>query len=98
VPAILEKLLIPYIGSKVLCLALGLDKPMTKRVLAYHDLPTPDFQTFEHVDEPLDDKMQFPLFIKPSREGTGMGVTAKSIVKNEVELREQVAFMINRYH
>jgi D-alanine-D-alanine ligase len=97
VPAILEKLRIPYTGSKVLCLALGLDKPMTKRVLTYHDLPTPDFQTFERVDEPLDEKMQFPLFVKPSREGTGMGVTAKSIVNNEAELREQVGLMINRY-
>ncbi len=97
VPAILEKLQIPYTGSKVLCLALGLDKPMTKRVLTYHDLPTPDFQTFERVDEPLDPKMVFPLFVKPSREGTGMGVTAKSIVRNEGELREQVGLMLNRY-
>lgn len=98
VPAILEKLQIPYTGSKVLCLALALDKPMTKRVLTYHDLPTPDFQTFERVDEPLDPKMQFPLFVKPSREGTGMGVTAKSIVKSEEELREQVGLILNRYH
>jgi len=97
VPAILEKLRIPYTGSKVLCLALGLDKPMTKRVLTYHDLPTPDFQTFERVDEPLDEKMKFPLFVKPSREGTGMGVSAKSIVKNEAELREQVSLIIERY-
>ncbi|MDY6845749.1 MAG: hypothetical protein SVP52_01270 [Chloroflexota bacterium] len=98
VPAILENLRIPYTGSKVLCLALGLDKPMTKRVLTYHDLPTPDFQTFERVDEPLDKKMQFPLFVKPSREGTGMGVSAKSIVQNEAELREQVRQIIARYH
>ncbi|MFN2219210.1 MAG: D-alanine--D-alanine ligase, partial [Anaerolineae bacterium] len=33
VPAILEMLQIPYTGSKVLTLALSLDKPMTKRVL-----------------------------------------------------------------
>ncbi len=98
VPAILEKLGIPYTGSKVLSLALALDKPMTKRVLTYHDLPTPDFQTFERVDEPLDPKMQFPLFVKPSREGTGMGVTAQSIVNNETQLREQVRLMIDRYH
>jgi D-alanine-D-alanine ligase len=97
VPAILEKLQIPYTGSQVLCLALALDKPMTKRVLTYHDLPTPDFQTFERVDEPLDERMNFPLFVKPSREGTGMGVSAQSIVKNEAELREQVGLIINRY-
>jgi len=98
VPAILEKLQIPYTGSKVLCLALALDKPMTKRVLTYHDLPTPDFQSFEREDEPLDEKMTFPLFVKPSREGTGMGVSAQSVVNNEAELRDQVGLIINRYH
>ena len=34
VPALLEMLRIPYTGSKVMTLALALDKPMTKRVLA----------------------------------------------------------------
>jgi len=45
IPAILEKLQIPYTGSKVLTLALALDKPMTKRILAWHNLPTPEFQS-----------------------------------------------------
>jgi len=98
VPALLEMLRIPYTGSKVLTLALALDKPMTKRVLAYHDLPTPAFQVFERPDEPLSKDMSFPLFVKPSREGTGMGVSAKSIVHDEAELREQVAYIIERYN
>ncbi len=97
VPALLEMLRIPYTGSKVLALALALDKPMTKRVLTYHDLPTPDFQSFERPDEPLSEGMRFPMFVKPSREGTGMGVSAKSIVNNEAELREQVAYIIEKY-
>jgi D-alanine-D-alanine ligase len=97
VPAILEMLRIPYTGSKILTLALTLDKAMTKRVLTYHDLPTPPFQAFERDDELLNDDMTFPLFVKPSREGTGMGVTSKSIVNNQEELREQVRYVIERY-
>jgi D-alanine-D-alanine ligase len=97
VPAFLEMLQIPYTGSKVLTMSLSLDKPMTKRVLTYHDLPTPAFQSFERVDEPLADDMKYPMFVKPSREGTGMGVSAKSIVNNDDELREQVAYIIERY-
>ncbi len=97
VPAILEMLRIPYTGSKVLTLSLALDKPMTKRVLTYHDLPTPPFQAFERVDEPLSQEMQFPLFVKPSSEGTGMGISAKSIVQNDEEMREQVAHVLERY-
>jgi D-alanine-D-alanine ligase len=97
IPVFLEMLRIPYTGSKVLTLALALDKPMTKRVLIYHDLPTPLFQSFERVDEPLAPEMKFPLFVKPSREGTGMGVSAKSIVNNDAELREQIAYIHKRY-
>ena len=98
VPALLEMMRIPYTGSRVLTLALTLDKPMTKRVLYWHDLPTPAFQNFERVDEPLQGDLKFPLFVKPSSEGTGMGVSAKSVVHNEEELREQLAITIGKYH
>ncbi len=97
VPALLEMLRQPYTGSGVLTLALTLDKPMTKRVLAFHDLPTPAFQVFERADEPLDDDLRFPLFVKPSREGTGMGVSGQSIVHDERELREQLREQLARY-
>lgn len=97
VPAILEMLRVPYTGSRVLTLALALDKPMTKRVLAYHDLPTPPFQVFERLHEPLDPNLRFPLFVKPSREGTGMGVSAESIVNNETELQAQLRRTFERY-
>src|SRR4030067_1628315 len=97
IPSLLEMMRVPYTGSKVLTLALALDKPMTKRILWYHDLPTPPFQSFERVDEPLTSDMTFPLFVKPSREGTGMGVSAKSIVHTEAELRDQIAYIHEKY-
>jgi D-alanine-D-alanine ligase len=97
VPALLEMLRQPYTGSGVLTLALTLDKPMTKRVLAFHDLPTPAFQVFERAEEPLDDDLRFPLFVKPSREGTGMGVSGQSIVHDERELRAQLHDQLARY-
>lgn len=97
IPALLEMMQIPYTGSRVLALALALDKPMTKRILYYHDLPTPNFQTFERINEPLSEGMDFPLFVKPSREGTGMGVSAQSIVHDEIELREQINHILERY-
>lgn len=97
VPAILEMLRIPYTGSGVLTQALALDKPMTKRVLRFHDLPSPAFQVFERADEPLDADLRFPLFVKPSREGTGMGVSAHSIVNDETELRAELTAQLARY-
>lgn len=105
VPALLEMLRIPYTGSQVLTLALALDKPMTKRIFAYHDLPTPEFQVFERADEPIcaeladtETTLRFPLFLKPSREGTSMGISAESIVTTIDQLRERLAQMIGRYN
>jgi len=97
VPALLEMLRIPYTGSGVLTLALTLDKPMTKRVLASHHLPTPAFQVFERADQPLDPSLEFPLFVKPSREGSSMGIGADSIVPDEAGLRERLAHQLARY-
>jgi D-alanine-D-alanine ligase len=97
VPAILEMLRIPYTGSQVLTLALALDKPMTKRVLTYHALPTPAFQVFERLNEALDPDLHFPLFVKPSREGTGMGISAESIVRDEDQLHTQLKRVFERY-
>jgi D-alanine-D-alanine ligase len=98
VPALLEMLRVPYTGSQVLTLALTLDKPMTKRVLSFHGLPTPPFQVLERVNEPLNPDMAFPMFLKPSREGTGMGVSVESIVNTEDELRGQLQRLFERYH
>jgi D-alanine-D-alanine ligase len=97
VPALLEMLRIPYTASGVMTLALTLDKPMTKRVLAFHGLPTPAFQVFERADEPIDADLTFPLFVKPSREGTGMGVSGDSVVHTAAQLRERLAEQIARY-
>jgi len=97
VPAILDAIRMPYTGSGVMTLALALDKPMTKRILMYHGLPTPAFQTFIAGDEPLAKRLKFPLFVKPSREGSGIGVRAQSVVRNQRELREQVRYVINAY-
>jgi len=97
VPALLEMMRIPYTGSRVMALALALDKPMTKRILAYHGLPTPPFQVFERADEALNSSLKFPLFVKPSREGTGMGVMVDSIVHEEPQLRVKLRQIIDRY-
>lgn len=104
IPAVLEMLQIPYTGSKPLALALALDKPMTKRVLRYHGLPTPEFQVFNRPDEPLhadlmadDGSLRFPLFVKPAAEGTSMGVGPDSIVYTLSELRARVAGHLERY-
>ena len=103
VPALLEMLGVPYSASKVLALAVTLDKAMTKRVLAYHHLPTPAFQEFQQASEPLDPALARHLaaggglFVKPNREGTGMGIYSNALVHSEADLRERVAYLLSAY-
>jgi D-alanine-D-alanine ligase len=97
VPALLEMLDIPYAGSKVLAHAISLDKAITKRVWRDYGLPTAPFRVFRHGDEPLDGQLDFPLFVKPVREGTGMGINGHSVVHDEAELQEQVRWVIRTY-
>jgi len=103
-PALLEMMGIPYTASKVLALAVTLDKAMTKRVLAYHGLPTPHFQEFFSATEPLDARLRArlerggALFVKPNREGTGIGIRHDSLVRDEASLRAAVERLLVGYH
>jgi D-alanine-D-alanine ligase len=98
VPALLEMFRIPYTGSRVLTNAISLDKTLTKRIWRDRRLPVAPFQEFLVGDEALRPDLNFPLFVKPSREGTGMGVDLNAIVENEPELRERVRWVIDRYN
>jgi len=97
VPALLEMLQIPYTGSRVLTNGISLDKTLTKRIWRDRRLPVASFQEFVVGDEALRPELKFPLFVKPAREGTGMGVDTKAIVKNDKELRERTSYIINTY-
>lgn len=105
IPAVLEMLRLPYTGSKLLNLALALDKPMTKRLFYYHGLPTPEFQVFESADDPIDEdllddagELRFPLFVKPSREGTSVGITVENMVTTVDQMRVQIDRQLKRYN
>lgn len=97
VPALLEMMHVPYTASRVLANAVALDKTMTKRVWRDLGLPTASFQEFVSGDEPVSAHLRYPLFVKPAREGTGMGMDGGSIVRDESQLRARVRWVIEKY-
>ncbi len=98
IPALLEMLKIPYTGSRVLANAISLDKTLTKRIWRDRHLPVCPFQEFNTGEEPIRPELRYPLFVKPAREGTGMGVDTKAVVNSESELRERAKWVIDMYH
>lgn len=97
-PAILEMLGIPYAGADVLTLSLCLDKAMSKRILSYAGIPTARFVTYTDLSQVTVAPFDFPLFVKPTHEGSSKGISAQSKVHNLEELRRQVAFVCSTYH
>jgi D-alanine-D-alanine ligase len=97
VPSLLEMLRIPYTGSRVQTNAIALDKTLTKRIWRDRRLPVAPFQEFSTGEESLRPELKFPLFVKPAREGTGMGVDMHARVENEAELRERAKYVITSY-
>ncbi|HMK07483.1 MAG TPA: hypothetical protein VK449_00465 [Anaerolineales bacterium] len=97
VPALCEMLGIPYTASRVVANALSLDKTRTKHIWRDVGLPTAAFQEFPSPETVLDPRLTFPLFVKPSREGTGMGVDGAAIVQNEIDLRRRVEWITTTY-
>jgi D-alanine-D-alanine ligase len=97
VPALLEMLHVPYTASRVLANAVSLDKTLTKRIWRDNGLPTAAFQEFITGEEPVSPDLSYPMFVKPAREGTGMGMDGNSIVQNEADLRERVRWVVRHY-
>ncbi len=97
IPAILEMLQIPYTGSGVLTLAATLEKPHTKKILAYHGIPTARFRVFRSTEEVDTRGLEFPLFVKPAHEGSSMGISSSSVCKNYQEVLNEVEKSICLY-
>jgi D-alanine-D-alanine ligase len=97
VPSLLELLDVPYTGSDPAALSVSLDKALAKRMVRTHGILTPDYAVLNTGKERLPRELTFPLLVKPVAEGTSKGVTKKSIVHDEGELREVARELIGKY-
>ncbi len=73
---VLSALGVPATGSGVLASALAMDKLQTKRVWRAIGLPTPDWRVATSPDDAdaIADALSVPLFVKPAREGSSVGM------------------------
>jgi D-alanine-D-alanine ligase len=93
VPAMMEMLGIPYVGSGPAGHAVVQDKVMTKIVLQKHNIPTPGFWVFRTPEDTYDD-LVFPVIVKPKLESTSMGM---EVVDNWDDLRTAVKVQIEKF-
>lgn len=82
VQGLLESLGVPYVGCGILASAVGMDKVAMKRALRAEDVPTTphvwfDAATWRAAEDPekLVVGLRWPLFVKPARMGSSIGIS-----------------------
>jgi D-alanine-D-alanine ligase len=74
IQGLLELAGVPYVGSGVLASALCMDKEFMKVLLAARGLPVGPYAVLRR-GETLDADLRYPLFVKPARGGSSLGIT-----------------------
>jgi D-alanine-D-alanine ligase len=95
VQGVLEYLGVPYTGSGVMASALALDKWRTKLLWQAAGIPTPAYELLQpQTDFPaVAVRLGLPLMVKPSREGSSIGMSKVTAVgKLEPAFREAARF------
>ncbi len=93
IPAMLEMLGIPYVGSGPAAHAIALDKVVSKVVFQQHQLPTPKFWTFDGPDGDVS-MVEFPVIVKPKMEAVSHGL---AVANDEATLREGIKGVVDNY-
>jgi len=96
-PALLDMLQIPYTGSNPSTLSMALDKIKVKKILAYHSIPTPEWDYIYEMGEEIRDDLEFPLIVKPSNADDSFGISNNSVVTNHRELKKQLEIIVEKY-
>jgi D-alanine-D-alanine ligase len=90
----LELLRMPYTGCNPRGLMLARDKALSKKLLAYHRIPVPDFVVYPQgraVRRPK--RMGFPLIVKSLTDEASSGISQASVVDDDDKLKERVRFI-----
>jgi D-alanine-D-alanine ligase len=79
----LEYLGIPYTGSGVMASALAMDKWRTKLLWRAAGLPTPGYELIDDATDfsDLAARLGLPLMVKPSREGSSIGMSKVTAIE-----------------
>jgi len=98
IPALLDAYEIPYVFSDSFTLAITLHKGIAKSIVRDNGVPTADYAIIQNIKDVDTISLPFPLFIKPIGGGTGMGISANSIVHTKEELTSHSRLLLEEFH
>jgi D-alanine-D-alanine ligase len=90
----LELLKLSYTGCNPRGLLLARDKSLSKKLLAYHRIPVPDFEVFRSgrpIRRPK--RLEYPMIVKSLTQEASIGISQASVVDTDDKLKERVTFI-----
>jgi len=93
VTAVLAMLGQPFTGTGPAGMVLRQDKAITKKLLKFHEVPYPNYATFDKNNLEFAGKMHFPLFVKPLHGDASLGIDDSSLVMEYAKLVERISFI-----
>jgi D-alanine-D-alanine ligase len=97
IPAILDQYKIPYVFSGPVILGISLNKHLTRLIVSAAGVPVSPGMLISEPKDVEKCNLKYPLFIKPVSEGTGKGITEKSLVNSPAELKEMAEYLLKRF-
>ncbi len=90
----LELLRLPYTGCNPRGLVMARDKALSKKLLAYHRIPVPEFTVVRPGRKPvLPKRLRYPLIVKSLFFESSAGISQASVVESHEQLAKRVAFI-----
>ena len=87
IQGLLDCLNIKYTGENTLVSSVCMNKVYTKRIWQSSNIPTADFILLKDIYDKENDKINFPLILKPISNGSSVGV---SLIKNKKEFEDKI--------
>jgi len=87
IQGVLDFLGFKYTGSPQKASVVAMDKILSKKIVKFHNILTPNWHTIREIEELKNIDDRFPKVVKAPSEGSSIGIF---IVKNEKELEDAV--------
>ena len=99
VPALLDQYRIPYVFSGPVVMGVSLNKYLARLVVEAAGVPvSPGIIAVTVRDLDNASTLTYPLFVKPVAEGTGKGITTRSVVHDSASLVALVTELLEKYN
>lgn len=98
-PALCSLLNLPYSGADPYTKMVSQNKPLMKALWAKLNIPTPAWAWIPHPKQwPESMDLEYPVIVKPSHEGSSVGIYPDSLAANEAQLRRAAHRLWDELH